>query len=60
MKDKYGHPKWINPKEEERKHRHKALNDAAWQKVLEREKLQAQQRAQKDIPMILLALAQVA
>jgi hypothetical protein len=60
MKDKYGRPKWVNMEEEERKRKHKELNAAAWQKVLDREKQPAEQQAKEDISMILPALAQVA
>jgi hypothetical protein len=46
QKNKYGKPKWRNPEEEERKRQRKALNDAAWQRTLEKEKLLAAQQVQ--------------
>jgi hypothetical protein len=45
QKDKYGKPKWIDPVAEEEKRRKRALNDAAWQKVLDKEKRLAEQQA---------------
>jgi hypothetical protein len=46
MKDRNGKPKYKNPEEEERKRKQKALNDAAWQRLLDAEKQEAEQQAQ--------------
>jgi hypothetical protein len=45
MKDKYGRPKWRNPEQEEEKRKRKALNDAAYQRLLDKEKRIAEQQA---------------
>ena len=47
MKDKYGRPKYKNPVEEEEKRRRKALNDAAYQRSIDKEKRKAEQQAQE-------------
>jgi hypothetical protein len=47
MKDRYGKPKWRNPEEEEKKRQKKALNDAAWQRTLDREKQEAELKAKE-------------